>query len=97
MRILDYSMMGSPIPFGDSEEGIAAAWEGLVSCRTIREGDIPIAMDRNHADQLETFKNPSSYFLIARENGSISRLSSAAAYSAPAVCDQTKIPLDYSF
>jgi len=50
---------------------LAEEWE---SCRNIRQGELPLVIDINHATELSAYEFGSAFYLVAREAGQVDRV-----------------------
>ncbi len=97
LRFLDYQMMGSVIGTSALLSARAGSYDAFLTCRALREGDMPIAMDLNHRDKSDSGQNSASFLLIVRENGSIRRVPSASTLKPKEICDSKLISKEFNY
>lgn len=81
-----YILQAGPGGFGDQSP--------FFECRDLRQGDIPLVIDINHASTQHHHKNTDPIF-VSRENGAVSRIIVRESLKLPRICQSP--PLSPSF
>jgi type II secretory pathway pseudopilin PulG len=91
----DYTLLGWPLRMSMvSDQDVQ---EALRRCREIRQSDIPLVLDENHAPQMRQKSDTVSKIYVVREHGGMDSMSISSTLTAEEHCDSTKLSSHYNY